>query len=333
MCEKEVRAREGLITGPAFSIRLFFSVYVEHIFLPFGIFIGEGRNDVLKKLNDAMDYIEAHLEDAFLLEKISEQIQVSDHHFRKIFFALTNITIGEYVRNRRLSEAGKELLQGAQVTDVAYKYGYQSMDGFSRAFKKWSGILPSQVATLKQCRSYQKLQFVVTIKGGCLMDYRIVEKPAFTFAGVSKRVPLQFEGVNHAILELAQSITPEQQQEMHRLQNMAPYEIVNVSCESDTNFLEEAGDLTHLIGVLTTEIDQSDLLDTLSVKAYTWAVFPNEGPFPFTLQDTMAKIYSEWFMTADYELAGSLSFSFTKMDEKNNSWAYSEIWIPVIKKS
>ena len=111
---------------------------------------------MLKKLNDAMDYIEAHLEDEFLLEKISEHINVSDYHFRKIFFALTNMTLNEYVKNRRLSEANKELLQGAQVTDVAYQYGYQSVDGFTRALKKWSGILQSQVAKLKQCKSCQK---------------------------------------------------------------------------------------------------------------------------------------------------------------------------------
>mgnify|MGYP000497276346 CR=1 FL=1 len=66
-------------------------------------------------------------------------------------------------------------------------------------------------------------------------------------------MPLQFEGVNNAILELAQSITEEQKEEMHRLQNIEPYEIVNVSYESDTDFLQEAGELTHLIGVLTTK--------------------------------------------------------------------------------
>ena len=49
------------------------------------------------------------------------------------------------------------------------------------------------------------------------MDYKIVEKPACTFAGVSKRVPSQFEGVNNDILKLAQSITEEQKEEMHRL--------------------------------------------------------------------------------------------------------------------
>lgn len=287
---------------------------------------------MLKKLNEAMEYIEEHIDDEQLLDKVSDHVNVSDYHLRKIFFALTNMTINEYIKNRRLSEANKELLQGARVTYVAYKYGYQSVDGFTRAFKKWSGILPSQVAKLKQCKSYQKLQFVVSMRGGNLMEYKIIEKPAFTFAGVSKRVLLQYEGVNNAILELAQSITQEQREEMRRLQNIEPYEIVNVSYESDTNFLEEAGELTHLIGVLTTNNDISSCLDKLNVKSNIWAVFPNEGVFPNTLQDTMARIYSEWFITADYELAESFSFSFTKMDKEKPNYAYSEIWIPVIKK-
>ncbi len=108
---------------------------------------------------------------------------------------------------------------------------------------------------------------------------------------------------------------------------MEPYEIVNVSYDSDTDFLEEKGQLTHMIGVLTTCVDISDQFDQLSVPSLTWAVFPNEGPFPSTLQNTMASIYAKWLPTSDYELAYSLSFSFTKMDEDH--YAYSEVWIPV----
>ena len=279
-----------------------------------------------------MDYIEEHLGDAFLLSDVSEEVGVSDWHFRRVFFALTNMTLQEYVKNRRLSEANRELLQGAPVTDTAYKYGYQSLDGFSRAFKKWSGMLPSQAAKEKQCKSCEKLQFVVSVRGGKSMEYRIVEKPAFVFAGVSKRVPMQFEGVNLAIVELAQSITPEQREEMHRLQDMEPREIVNVSYESDTDFLKEEGELTHMIGVLTTQTEISERLDRVEMPAQTWAVFPNEGSFPAVLQDTMARIYSEWLLSSDYELASSLSFSFTKMDKGREGWAYSEIWVPVIQK-
>ena len=83
------------------------------------------------------------------------------------------------------------------------------------------------------------------------MKFRIVEKETFNFVGVSKLVPLQFEGVNNAIVELTQSISQKQKEKMYSLQNIEPYEIVNVSYESDTNLLKETGELTHLIGILT----------------------------------------------------------------------------------
>lgn len=165
------------------------------------------------------------------------------------------------------------------------------------------------------------------------MEFRIVDKPAFNLVGVSKRVPMQFEGVNNEIVKLAESITDEQREEMHSLQNIEPYEIVNASYDADFNFLKEEGYLTHLIGVLTTENQVSEKLEKVPVEAYTWAVFPNEGPFPSTLQNTMAKIYSEWLPSSGYEVINAPHFSFTKMDKHKKDYAYSEIWIPVRKKS
>lgn len=157
---------------------------------------------MLKKLNAAMDYIEAHL------EEVAAGVGISDLSFRQLFYALTGMTLQEYVKNRRLSEASGALLRGCSVTDTAYRYGYQSVDGFIRAFRRWSGLLPSEAARTRQGRTFQRLNFIVTVQGGDTMEYRIVEKPAFRFAGVSRRVPMQFEGVNEAIVRLAESITP-----------------------------------------------------------------------------------------------------------------------------
>lgn len=288
---------------------------------------------MLKELNDVIDYIEDHLADDDLsLEKISKYAGVSDYHFRKIFFYLAGLTLSEYIKNRKLSEASMYLLHGEKVTDVSFKYGYQSMDGFTRAFKKWSGILPSDVIKKGISKSFPKLSFIISVKGGNNMEFRIEDKPAFNLVGVSKRVPMQFEGVNNEIVKLAQSITKEQREEMHSLQNIEPYEVVNASYEADANFLKEEGDLTHLIGVLTTENQASDLLDKVPVEACTWAIFPNEGPFPSTLQETMAKIYSEWLPSSNYEVINVPTFSFTKMDENKKDYAYSEVWVPVKKK-
>ena len=287
---------------------------------------------MLTELNHVIDYIEDHLTDDLSLGLISEYAGVPDYHFRKIFFYLSGLTLSEYIKNRKLSEANKDLLHGVKVTDVAFKYGYQSVDGFTRAFKKWSGFLPSDVIKKVISKSFQKLTFIITVKGGVSMNFRIEEKPAFNLVGVSKRVPMQFEGVNNEIIKLADSITDEQKKEMHSLQNIEPYEIVNASYDADADFLKEEGDLTHLIGILTTDNQVSDRLTKIPVNASTWAVFPNEGPFPSTLQETMAKIYSEWLPSSNYEVINSPAFSFTKTDGLEKNCAYSEVWIPVRKK-
>lgn len=287
---------------------------------------------MLKELNHVIDYIEAHLTDELPLEMLAKMANASDYHFRTVFFHLAGMTLSEYIKNRRLSEANRALLAGERVSDVAYKYGYQSLDGFSRAFKAWCGFLPSEAAKMGVSKSFPKLSFIIKVTGGNSMECRIIEKEAFYLAGVSRRVPMQFEGVNNAIVELAMSITQAQRDEMHTLQNIEPREVVNASYNADANFLKEEGELTHMIGVLTTQEQISPILDKIRVEACTWAVFPSEGPFPATLQSTMARVYSEWLPSADYEVIDVPSFSFTKMDANKPDYAYSEVWTPVRKK-
>lgn len=288
---------------------------------------------VVRKLNQVIEYIEQHLESEVSLGMIAEYAGVSDFHFRTLFRYLSGMTLSEYIKNRRLSEAGNQLLAGKSVTEVAYTYGYQSVDGFTRAFKAFSGILPSEVSKTGLGTTCPKLSFTISVKGGNTMEFKIVEKPAFNFVGVSKRVPMQFKGVNLEIIKLAQSITERQREEMHRLQDIEPKEIVNASYEAEASFLREEGALTHLIGVLTTSFDAGERLETVSVQAGTWAVFPNEGPFPATLQQTMANVYAQWLPSSNFELVEAPTFSFTNMDSDREGYAYSEVWIPVKRMS
>ena len=203
-------------------------------------------------LNKVIDYIEKNLTNDITLADICKVASCSDYALRNVFYYLTGLTLSEYIKYRKLSEANKDLLNNEKVTDVAHKYGYESVDGFSRAFKAWSGLLPSEAAKLNICKTLPKLTFNIDVKGGNSMDYRIVEMPKFFIAGVSKRVTMQFEGVNNAIMELAQSITQEQREEMHALKNIEPFEVVNASYEHDYDFQKDEGELTHMIGVLTT---------------------------------------------------------------------------------
>ncbi|WP_020007921.1 AraC family transcriptional regulator [Salinicoccus albus] len=286
---------------------------------------------MLKTLNDVIEFIEDHLEDDLKINEVAEYIGESDYHFRRIFLYITGIPLSEYIKKRKLSQANQDLVNGSSVTETAFKYAYHSIDGFSRAFKSWSGYLPSDVYKTHTLISFPKLSFYIDVRGGENMEVKIVDMPAFNIAGIKARVPMQFEGVNPAIENLAERITDEQKAEMHKLQNIPPKQIINVSYDADENFLKEEGGLTHVIGVLTTENDINPILDTVSVDAHSWAVFPNEGEFPSTMQNTMARTHSEWLPSSDYDIVDEPSFSFTIMDEEKADYAYSEIWLPVKK--
>lgn len=286
---------------------------------------------MLQEFNQLMDYIESHLTEEISGKDISKIVGMSDYHFKRMFSYMAGMSLNEYIKNRRLSVANVELINGEKVTDIAYKYGYQSIEGFSRAFREWSGFLPSEVSKNKIQKSFPKFTFFIDIKGGISMEFKIERKEKFSIVGVSKRVPIQFEGENQAIIELAQSITEQQRNEMHQLADLYPHQVLNVSYDFDNGYLEEKGSLTHMIGLATTKENPFDDLEQISIEESLWAIFPNQGPFPATLQETTAKIYSEWLPSSEYEVADLPGISFTKYNGTSEN-VYSEIWMPVKKK-
>ena len=283
---------------------------------------------ILKDLNNSIDYIDENLTKNLSLSDIAHFVGIPEQHYRNLFIFLTGIGLSEYIKKRKLYFANKDLLDKKSVTDVAIKYGY-SIDGFTKSFKEWSGYLPSQIYEDQVLISYPKLSFAINVKGGINMKTRIEELPEVNIVGFKKRVSMQFEGVNNEIEELANSITSDQNKQMHYLQNIGPNEFINVSYNADEDFTKEEGFLTHMIGVLTTENNISNHFDVINIGESKWVVFENEGEFPKVLQDTYAKIFSEWLPKTEYNLADIPMFSFSKFNDSNRETAYSEIWIAV----
>ena len=99
-------------------------------------------------IQKAINYIEEHLTEEIDYDAVAAQSYSSSYHFQRVFSILCGFTVGEYIRNRRLTLAGIELAADqAKVIDVALKYGYETPDSFTKAFRKFHGILPSQVRT------------------------------------------------------------------------------------------------------------------------------------------------------------------------------------------
>lgn len=93
------------------------------------------------ELNNIVEYIENHLEEKIDYKEISKMIGVNEYTFQKIFSVICNISITEYIRNRRLSNAGQELyLKNEKVIDMAIRYQYENATSFSRAFENSMGL-------------------------------------------------------------------------------------------------------------------------------------------------------------------------------------------------
>ncbi|MFG5565710.1 GyrI-like domain-containing protein [Enterococcus faecalis] len=283
---------------------------------------------MLANLNQAMDYIEEHLTEEVSFDELAKKTGISVYHFKRTFSFIAGMSLAEYIKKRRLAEANLALLAGEKVTDVAFKYGYQSIEGFSRAFRDWTGQAPSEVMKTQIQKTFPKFSFHIDIKGGQSMDVKLIEKPAFQIVGVSQKVPLQYQGENQAIMELAQRITPQQRAEMHTFDDVYPHQVVNASFDFQEGRATEGGEMTHMIGFATSQENTYEDLEQLSVPAHTWAVFPNEGPFPQTLQETWARIFSEWLPSSGYQVVAAPEISFTQYQGPAEA-KYSEIWLAV----
>ncbi|GIP19985.1 AraC family transcriptional regulator [Paenibacillus sp. J22TS3] len=289
--------------------------------------------NTLENLNQAMNYIEDHLLEEIDLKEAAKHAFCSEYHFTRMFSFLAGVTLSEYIRRRRLTLAAFELVNGQhRILDIAVKYGYQSADAFSRAFQGMHGLTPSEARNHGQpLKAYPRMTFQLTIKGGEQMNYRIVEKEAFRIVGLSKRVPIVFQGVNPEISAMAESLKEEDIQELKALSNVEPYGLISASTNFSEGRMDEKGELDHYIGAATKELCP-DKWSCLEVSASTWAVFESVGPFPDTLQNIWGRIYSEWFPSSSYELAKGPELLWNESRDVSASNFRSEIWIPVLKK-
>ena len=82
-------------------------------------------------LSNALEYIEEHLTDDIEIEEISKQSYSSSSHFQLIFHLVMGITVGEYIRNRRLTKAAQDLLLPEnKINEIALRYKYDTQESF-----------------------------------------------------------------------------------------------------------------------------------------------------------------------------------------------------------
>ncbi|HWS51600.1 MAG TPA: AraC family transcriptional regulator [Microbacterium sp.] len=280
-------------------------------------------------LNALVDLVERDMGDELDVASFAREHATTEYHLRRMFSALAQMPLSEYVRRRRMTLAGTDLAVGEpDLLAIAVRYGYGSVEAFGRAFRAVHGVAPADVRRHGGPLSTQPtLRFRLSVEGSTSMDVTITERPEFTLAGFAVQVPLIHEGVNPHIRDHIGSIPPEEHLRLKELGNTEPAGILAVTADIEPD-AAEGSMLTYLHGVaLDAATTPPDDLDVMHLAAGAWAVFSSSGPFPETLQRLWAATATEWFPSNPWRLRQGPSI--VRYLELTETHATCELWLPV----
>ncbi|MFB7555423.1 AraC family transcriptional regulator [Streptomyces brevispora] len=283
---------------------------------------------MLERLNQAMDHIEDHLGEPIDVAEPARIAMTSEYHFRRMFSALAGIPLSEYVRRRRLTLAGAEVLAGERtLLDVAVRYGYGSGEAFARAFRAMHGVGPGEARrTGAALHSQPRMSFRLIVEGKSGMRYRVVEKDGFRLVGRGTRVPLVHEGMNPAIVEFVRSIGRETLDSWEAYANGEPEGVLAAVSDHSADDAEGT-EIGYFHGVVS-DAEVPGASDSLDAEPGTWAVFESSGEFPSAVQYLWRDVYTQWFPSNPYRGRPGPSLSRTRVSE-DGTHAEAEVWIPV----
>ncbi len=278
------------------------------------------------RINEVIEYIEMNLEREIDYAEVAKIACFSEYHFSRVFAAIMDISLSEYIRHRRLTVAAFELVNtDIKIIDLAVRYCYDSADSFSRAFQKFHGVRPSQARVVgTSLKTFPKLTIQIHVKGGTAMEYRIEELDfEFDIVGIKKRIETSkaFEEVPKLWNESAQNGLMKQFIDMAWENPQCKLESL-LGVSGNTSVIE-SDVFEYMMGVRYNNPCPENM-EKVSIPSSSWAVFPNSDV------SVWKRIYTEWLPASGYNLADipviECFYPPGHVPEK-------EIWVPIVTQS
>ncbi len=288
---------------------------------------GETVLENIKRIYKAIDFIEKNLTKKIELKEIASESALSEYHFHRLFHIVVGEAPGSYIRKRRLYQAAKSLSKSnKRVIDVAFDYGYQSSDAFSRAFTKQFGFNPKDYKNnssllIRFPKPELTLKNLNHINQGVSMEPKIIEKPEMKLVGVV------YYGDNKSdeIPEFWNNHFSEVSSIGSRIDKNGCFGF----CFHNTDYIKKG--LFHYMPAV--EVENFDDIPITAVAktvpAHKYAVFTHTKDAE-KLGETYEYIYGTWFPHKKYKKNESFDFEYYTEDEKGKS--IIELHIPILDK-
>ncbi len=276
----------------------------------------------------AVRYIEDHLLEPLEIGEIARAAALSPFYFQRGFAMLCGMSVGEYIRKRRLSQAGLAVLASDRpIIDIALDAGYDSPDGFTKAFTRFHGITPTALRKNGgTVVSFAPLVLKLSLEGGRNMEYRIEKKDAFTVLCRAQTFSYE-EGPARVPAFWQEHFAAGGGATVRGLYGIN----IDVAMSGETFDYLIADPYDPAVAI-------PDGFTTCTIPAHTWAVFPCRGKMAETMQAVNKQIFSEWLpANGVYEIAAGINVEHYDDASKypdgiHDVNYYSEVWVPVRKK-
>ncbi|MEM1486190.1 AraC family transcriptional regulator [Oscillospiraceae bacterium PP1C4] len=281
----------------------------------------------LKKLSDAIDYIEDHLDKDISYDEAAKIACCSIYYFQRMFSYVAGISLSEYIRRRRMTQAAFVLQStDVKVLDVALRYGYNSPTSFNRAFQSIHGISPVGARNSGNVlNAYLPIKFSVQVTGGSSMSYRIKEKEAMRIVGIRIPITEDMEKNQKNVPTFWNStVQSDQYYQICGLSNKAPDGILGITVYQSPKeiyyYICAASDRPAPAGMFEYEI-----------PAATWVIFESDGHFKETVQSTFRRFLTEWLPFSRYIYAELPDIEVYPINPNIPQSGHSEVWIAIKK--
>lgn len=282
-------------------------------------------------LRKAVQYIEEHLLDDIDAEDVAKAVYMSPFYFQKGFHIMTGYSIAEYIRYRRLYLAALEALSGdKKIIDLAYRYGYQTPESFTKAFSRFHGVSPMQIKnSTGSIKVFLPLKITISIQGGNDMNVTIEKMDSMMVIGWEKEINL--DNSYHEIPAFWSEFCA---QCRAGTADPAAVRAMEDNCIGEFGIciddMPGTNRLHYMIAGKYRGGGVPEGMKLFELPALQWAKFSCCGPLPGALQSVNTKIYREWLPNnPDYEISAGINVEYYTMGDTAAPDYESEIWIPV----
>jgi AraC family transcriptional regulator len=257
-------------------------------------------------------------------ESLAKQYYTNVVDLQKIFQILTNFTIGEYIRNRRLSNASIILQKNnAPIVDVALEIGYETHEAFSKAFKRFHGISPKEARNetyVDKVKYFGPLHIKFSVENSSPLVGKIEQHPTMYFLG--KIITVSTDSLEY--LPIIEHIW---KQEMRRgtLYNLA--DKYNSEGLTGISLSKDEESLQYGIGILTDHPPKTlPMYETIELEARKWVKFTVNGTEDEQFRSVRNRVLTEWLPMSNHTI------SMLPEIEYYSDFDASEIWFPIFDK-